>query len=391
MQLNANSLLIKPNLLLFPHISVSHAEAMFAFIFFVLFSLHVVSECSSLPPFDGHVYSFSFGLTPSSPSPKTYLLTLSHWWESPDHQLITLLTHLALAQNTSSIAVLPPSPPSSLQNRSIFPDHFPISPLQRLQPVITFSDFLSSAAMNSIRNAPKASIPLPSHSQEEYESRLGVLGSLSNSAIAFDLPPVDPERTGQQCDRLPGTMAMVDGQRFVFLDRIHFAHLCTERFLPWWYDVRVAVGPSEDDISNVKHELGEGACIIHISDMLGAVRKRDEVEIERYAREVVDAMRREEVLDTNGKVVLMKKGGEGVEKVIKLLKGELGERVMVCGEKDCGGWKGWWGFGGGAEVFVGNWHSVWSRNVALWRKTKGSKYRMVTGFGEMRKLYRWNL
>lgn len=235
---------------------------------------------------------------------KTYLLTNVHWWESTDHQLTTIITLLSLAQNTSSIAVVPPLPgkdASRYSNKSLIGDFFDITGIKQVQPVMTFEQFLECDAYRQLKGEPSGTVALPKSSQEEYEQRLQLYGRLQDTSVALSMPPIDPENTSQKCNRFGGTVHVsADGtSRFVFLERVHFLHFCAEKFMPWWYTIRHRIEPRAaffEVAARFMADKPKPFSVVHLNDVLELQKERGEEEIERYARQIVDALRKHQAL-----------------------------------------------------------------------------------------------
>lgn len=370
--------------------------------------------------FDGKVYSWDFG----SSAEKTYILTNVHWWESPDHQMTSIISLLTLAKNTSSIAVLPSLSTRDVQiksDKSLLGDFFDLETVKEVQPVITLSEFMKTDDFELLRKEPTGTVPLPKKSQEEYEAKLGIFGSLQDTNIRLEMPPIDPEHTNQKCNGFGGAMHVSsDGKRrYVFLDRIHFMHFCFERFMPWWYDIRHRIAPRKvyfDVVDNLLEGKEHPISTIHISDLMASQQTRDDKEIERYARQIVDSLRKNQAI-TGTMLLTYQRVGQNVHKVVKLLKEEFDNVIdcssgYFCGkpiptdifdhpwtakehEKTFGGVIGMktliWALGSKSDLFVGNIHSPFSRNICLHRKTNGKPYAVLKGFGELRKIWSWNL
>lgn len=368
-----------------------------------------------------HMELFNWTIGASAKS--TYLFTHIHWWESVDHHMTSLVTLLALAKNTSSIAVVPfmPSTHNTPGNLSLIGDFFDIEPIRKVQPALTLSEFLSSEHYKTLKSAKTGTIPFPKDSQEEYESTLNLFGQLRDAAVPWEMPADDPENTNQRCDRLAGTIHVsADGEtRFVFLDRIHFMHFCTEKFMPWWYDIRVHIRPRKGFVQIADRFLSEirkPVAAVHISDLMESQNAREDEEIERYARQIVDALRRRQAIG-GSMYVMYSTEGENVERVVRLLRQEF-DSVKTCSDVfGCGRdvkreiigsdlserdfnvmFNGSlsrtmieWALGCSSDYFVANVHSPFSRNVCLFRKTHGKPYSMLKGFGELRKIWKWNL
>lgn len=355
---------------------------------------------------------------------KTYLLTNVHWWESTDHQLTTIITLLSLAQNTSSIAVVPPLPgkdASRYSNKSLIGDFFDITGIKQVQPVMTFEQFLECDAYRQLKGEPSGTVALPKSSQEEYEQRLQLYGRLQDTSVALSMPPIDPENTSQKCNRFGGTVHVsADGtSRFVFLERVHFLHFCAEKFMPWWYTIRHRIEPRAaffEVAARFMADKPKPFSVVHLNDVLELQKERGEEEIERYARQIVDALRKHQALGGTLYVVAAR-NGNNVKQVVRLLTQEFENiydcsgvfgclsdirrdalgTAMVDSEFDSLFKSEWsmkhveWALGARAQLFVGNIHSPFSRNICLYRKMHGAAYSMLKGFGELRKVWAWNL
>lgn len=366
----------------------------------------------------GSHFNWTFG----NSAEKTYLLTNCYWWESLDHQLTTIVTLLSIAHNTSSIAVIPTMAAASVHgrsNRSILGDYFDLAKVQRVQRAITFKDFVESEDFKLMRRSPMGTVPLPKESQEEYELKLGLYGRLHTSTVQLQMPDEDPENTNQRCNRFAGTIHLSrDGRRrYVLLDRMHFLHFCTEKFMPWWYDVRQHVQPREDYMRAARAFVkgGGGAmmrrpvAVVHVNDVMEAQKRRDDEQIERYARDIVDALRVQQALG-GSLYVMYRRSGHNVGRVVHLLRQEF-ERVYdsshlpdksLSHDKEDNPQNSRnssehaaetteWALAVTADAFVGNIHSPLSRNIALHRKTHGNMYVAIRGFAELRKVWSWNL
>lgn len=393
--------------------------AIFIWFTAVLF-YHVDGAPQSDSPFDGQTYGWDYGKS----AEKTYVFTNVHWWESVDHQMTSVVTLLTLAKNTSSIAVIPSLPTRDVQiksGKSLLGKFFDLEAVNEVQPVMTFEDFLRTDDYQLLRKEATGTVPLPKKSQEEYEAKLKLFGKLQDTSIHLEMPPVDPEHTNQKCDNYGGTMHVSsDGKRrFVFLDRIHFMFFCFEKFMPWWYDIRHSISPRQPYFEVVDKLLSDKErpiSTIHISDLMSSQKERDEEEIERYARQIVDALRKNQAI-TGTMFLTYQLGTRNVNKVVKLLKQEF-DNIIDCSvsqfceqkvptdiyepplsvweHKDAfGGPMGLkmlvWALGSKSDLFVGNIHSPFSRNVCLHRKTHGKPYAVLKGFGELRKIWSWHL
>lgn len=408
-----------------------------------------------------HEFAWTFGQT----AERTYLFSNCHWWESIDHQLTSVITLLTIAQNTSSVAVVPTlastTSPSSTStsgsssnnssngggipppnSESLLGDYFDLARVRQIQPAMTLGEFLSSADYTTLLNESNSgtTIALPKESQEEYERKLKLFGRLRASTIHLQMPDVDPENTNQPCHRFGGTMHLsADGKvRYVFLDRIHFLHFCTEKFMPWWYDIRQHIRPRPEFFQVARGFIrGAGGsvvrqplAVIHVNDVMEAQKEREGEDVDRYAGEIVDGLRSNGQLGTGGVYMIYMKSGRNVRKVVSLLQNEMdtvydctdmfnclhdlpqGEHNMIeQGQGDGGGhwkermkmkmngggaqqhviWATEWALAADAELFIGNVHSPLSRNVCLYRKTQGKPYAIGRGFAELRKVWKWNL
>lgn len=370
--------------------------------------------------YDGQTYSWEYGKS----AEKTYILTNIHSWESTDHQMTSFVSLLTLAKNTTSIAVIPTLPTRDVQiksDKSLLGNFFDLKAVNDVQPAMTFEDFLKTDDYQLLRNAATGTVPLPKKSQEEYEAKLKIFGKLQDTAVRLEMPPVDPEHTNQKCDNFGGTMHLSsDGKRrFVFLDRIHFMFFCFEKFMPWWYDIRHSISPRQPYFEAVDKLLSDKErpiSTIHLSDLMASQKERDEEEIERYARQIVDALRKNQAI-TGTMFLTYQPGTRNVNKVVRLLKQEFDNIIDCSVSQFCGqkvptdihklplsakehkdmfrGRMGLkmlvWTLGSKSDLFVGNIHSPFSRNVCLHRKTHGKPYAVLKGFGEIRKIWSWNL
>lgn len=391
-------------------------------------------------------FAWTFGAS----AEKTYVLTNCHWWESVDHQLTSVITLLTIAQNTSSIAVVPmlaragPIGDSDSSSNSgggttqqgktapsLLGDYFDVAQVRQVQPVVTMREFLASTDFAPLRDATTGTVPFPKESQEEYESKLGIFGKLRAAAVHLQMPDVDPENTNQPCNRFGGTMHLsADGRiRYVFLDRIHFLHFCTERFMPWWYDVRQHVRPRPAYFALARRFMRQPGLtrpmtVVHVNDVMEAQKERTGDDIDRYGGEIVDGLRAHGGIQADGGgtgsnggtgavYVMYSKNGRNVRKVVALLQAEF-DSVYDCADLfncldrvpadaladgdtdaplagDQARWAAEWALAAQADVFIGNVHSPLSRNVCLFRKTQGKAYAIGRGFAELRKVWKWNL
>ncbi len=351
----------------------------------------------------------------------TYMLTNVHEWESIDHQLTSLLTLITLADNSSAIPVIPPllSGTGTSTNLSLIGDFFSAEQLRKLQKLITFREFLESPMYQALRNTKVGMVPLPKNSQEEYESQLKILGSLDESRISFPMPHEDVENTNQYCDTFPGTIFETPSHRFIFLERIHFFHFCTERFMPWWYNVRTHLIPRKPYLlaaQKFSRTIKRPITVIHIRDLMDMHRTPDNIQVERYARQIADAIRRHNAL--RGTLYLAyPREGLSVKRVASLLRDEFDnvcdcKQLYECGTKVpaslfqpalapnqmrtlfrslIGKDLVEWALSLRSDYFIGNIHSPYSRNIGIYRKLRGRSYSILKGFGEMRKVWTWNL
>lgn len=381
---------------------------------------HVAASEVSDRGFDGKTYDWDYGKS----AEKTYILTNVHWWESPDHQMTSVVSLLALAKNTSSIAVIPSLSTRDVQiksDKSLLGDFFDLKTVNEVQPAMTLVEFMNTDDYKLLRKEATGTVSLPKNSQEEYEAKLGIFGMLQDTNVRLEMPPVDPEHTNQKCNSFGGAIHVSsDGKRrYVFMNRIHFLHFCFEKFMPWWYDVRHRIAPRKP-YYDVVNKLLEGKehpiTTIHISDLMASQKKRDDEEIERYARQIVDSLRKNQAI-TGTMFLTYQHGSRNVHKVVQLLKQEF-DNIIDCSasyfcekpipmdifdpplsakehQKTFGGAIGSktlvWALGARSDLFVGNIYSPFSRNICLHRKTHGKPYAVLKGFGELRKIWSWNL
>lgn len=380
---------------------------------------NVVSD-SGEKPFDGLTYTWRYGES----AERTYVFTNIHWWESVDHQMTSIISLLAVAKNTSSIAVIPAIPAAGkidANRKFLIGDYFGIEEVNNIQPVMTLAHFTTTDDYGTLHSEKSGTVPLPKESQEEYESRLKIYGKLYSTVVRMHMPAVDPENTKQKCDSFAGTMHLDSGGRvrYVFLDRIHFMHFCFEKFMPWWYDIRHKISPRAPYLDAVNHLLSNKqrpVSVIHVNDLMDSQKERDQEEVERYARQIVDALQKNQAI-AGSMFLIYANGTRNVKRVVKLLSQELNGVIDCSVDQFCGHQvsKGMfdpplsegeyrslftsalgtkmipWALGCRAELFIGNIHSPFSRNVCLHRKTHGRKYSILRGFGEMRKIWSWNL
>lgn len=394
----------------------------------------------------------------------TYIFFTHFWWEMFHNQLTTLTTGLAVAKLfPNSVLVLPPAvgvpqPTPSAdggttahKHLSLLGDYYDLDKLRAVQKVMTLDEFLAAGSTTAaaIAAVPTGSLPLPKASQEDYEKELGLLGDIADTRVAIPLPHEDLERTEQYCDSLSGSIYAVPAAgggpptaQFVFLDRLHFFHFCTEKFVPWWYDVRLHLQPRPEYFAAVdawRATIKGPLTVVHLRDLMDGQRDRDEEEVQRYARQVVDALRQtpgngrtagdggsgsvgvQADLAAGSLYLSYPSGGKNVGRVAALFREEF-PRVYTCTDvHQCGAavsaetLGAAAGAGGAApdieslflsphaatvletalsmnaDHFVGNVYSSYSRNVGLWRKMHGKSYTIVKGFGEMRRIWTWRL
>lgn len=344
---------------------------------------------------------------------KTFIFTTNHWWESADHQLTSSITLLTIARLFNGTAVFPPlavTNGSQHSTKSLIGDYVDIEAVRKLQPAMTLFEFHNTSDYKLLKAAKSSSVAFPKESQEEYEALLSILGTIRGSFIAMGMPAVDPENTNQYCDAFRGTVHTErnSSTRFIFLDRIHFLHFCTEKFMPWWYDVRYRIAPRHEyyDMAEKFMQGKKGMTVIHINDAMEAHISRERAEFERYARQIVDALRKNEAL-SRPLYLIYNRGGVNVEKVVALLREELAHvhscmdvhacltKVPAEKNKVFDGEMGLkmmeWAMASRAELYIGNIHSPYSRNICLHRKMHGMSYSVLTGFGELRKVWKWKL
>jgi len=388
-------------------------------------------------------------LTLSPAVATTYIFFTHFWWEMFHNQLTTLTTGLAVAKlYPNAVVVLPPavgvparlpSPGGTARHTSLFGDYYDLPKLKAVQRVMTLDEFLAPGSQTAAALAmvPTGTLQLPKASQEDYEKSLNLLGDLSDTRISVPLPHEDLERTEQYCDSLPGSVYPVpvgDGGlstfQLVFLDRLHFFHFCTEKFVPWWYDVRQHLQPRPEYFAAVsawRATITGPLTVIHLRDLMDGQRERDEEDVQRYARQVVDALRQTPGGGSAGSVGVQADlaagslylsyppSGKNVGRVAALFREEF-PRVYTCADVyECGSGVTTTMAGDGpsdiqslfqsphaatvmetalsmsADHFVGNVYSSYSRNVGLWRKMHGKSYTIVKGFGEMRRIWTWQL
>lgn len=391
-------------------------------VIFILLTVEtqIVISNSIAKSFDGVTYTWEYGRS----AEKTYIFTNIHWWESIDHQMISIVSLLTLAKNTSSVAVIPPIPIPRSKNastESLLGDYFNIEEVNDVQPVMTLARFMTTKDYDTLRNEMMGTVYLPKASQEEYEAKLKIYGKLRNTVVSLQMPAVDPENTKQKCNSFAGTMHLdsFGKVRYVFLDRIHFMHFCFEKFMPWWYDIRHKISPRQPYLDVVHHLVSDKqrpVSVIHISDLMDSQKQRASEEVERYARQIVDALRKNQAI-SGSMFLIYANGTTSVKKVVNLLTQEFDKIVDCSIDQFCdhrvsrdlfdtplskdeykklftgpvGTKMMSWALGCRADVFIGNIHSPFSRNVCLHRKTHGKPYSIIRGFGELRKIWSWNL
>lgn len=213
--------------------------------------------------------------------------------------------------------------------------------------------------------------------------------------------------------------------------------------MPWWYDVRLHQQPRPEYFAAVdawRATITGPLTVVHLRDLMDGQRERDEEEVQRYARQVVDALRQtagggpmaggggsgsvgvQGDLAAGSLYLSYPSGGKNVGRVAALFREEF-PRVYTCADvHQCGasvtaatlGAAAARGGGAAPDIeglfqsphaatvletalslqadhFVGNIYSSYSRNVGLWRKMHGKSYTIVKGFGEMRRVWTWRL
>lgn len=351
---------------------------------------------------------------------KTFLFTNCHHWESLHHQLTTVITFLALAKNLSAIPVLPTMHSFSSRetnNISLVGDLIDIDKVRTIQPMMTLRDFLISEEYDQLKQARIGDVPFPADSQEEYETQLKVYGETAETKIKLPMPAEDPEGMRVFCHEFPATLFTSGTTRYVFLDHLHFLHFCTEKHMPWWYDIRYKIEPREEFHYIARSFLKDKTrpmSIVHINDILDISRERPEEDIDSYTRQIVSSLRKYKA--TSGSLFLMyRRGGKNTERVANLLRSEFeyvydyshlslcaddigsdssdssSQEVKQIMQMDYGPQVLQWAMGSAVDLFVGNIHSPFSRNVCLYRKTHGKPYSTIRGFAELRRVWSWNL
>jgi hypothetical protein len=363
----------------------------------------------------------------AEPVERTYLFSNANWWESADHQMTTAITLLALAHEVGAVAVAPEMAPGQGGPRgqySLLADFYDMDALRRAQSVVGLSEFMKGEDYGRLRAVAgsAAGVSFPKLSQERYEEALKVLSRIDEGTVGFGMPHVDPENTDMYCSQIAGTVhTSADGRvRFVFLDRIHFFHFCTEAYMPWWYDVRMHIAPRREYrelAARFARSLPSPLTVVHVRDIMDAQKERGEGEVQHYARQIADAMRRRGRQSGGSLYLAYAMDGRSVVRVARLFEDEFPVvrkclDLYVCGRVISSAafdpqlppelQQTLFGTHVGADMtelalatqadhFVGNIYSPSSRNIALHRKLHGKTYDMLKGFGELKKVYRWHL
>lgn len=340
--------------------------------------------------------------------------------------MTSAITLLALAFNVSAISVVPDMAGAQggpRKSYSLMSDFYDIEQLRKKQGVLSIREFIKSDDYKLLQElATNQKLTFPKASQERYEDKLKVLSSIGEGSVGFGMPHVDPENMDMPCSKIPGTIhtSLDDRVRYVFLDRVHFYHFCTERYMPWWYDVRMHLIPREEYrvlARKFASALPKPLTVVHVRDLMDLQKEREDEEIQAYAGQIVDALRRSGKQSGGSLYLSYAMNGRSVLKVAKLLEDEFSvvKRCMdlyVCGRvvgadsftpaldpvlhqvlfgTHVGANQVEMALSMEADHFVGNVFSPYSRNVALYRKYNGKTYDMLKGFGEMKKIYRWHL
>jgi hypothetical protein len=362
-----------------------------------------------------------------APIERTYLFSNFNWWESADHQMTTAITLLSLAFNISAISVLPDiaGPQGGPRSRySLLSDFYDVDKLRAAQDFMSILDFVGRDDYNMLKTiaASDKGLTFPKASQEKFEEKLNVLSSIGEGTVSFGMPHEDTENMDIFCSSMPGTVHhTLDGRvRFIFLDHVHFYHFCAERFMPWWYDVRMHIVPRREYRELAQQfaaTVPKPLTVVHVRDLMDHQKERDQKDIEEYARQIADAMRRSGKESGGSLYLSYSMNGRSVRQVAGLLKDEFSVvknclDLYVCGRVVSAGTfkppldselhQVLFGTHVGASLvevalsmqadhFVGNVFSPYSRNVALYRKLQGGTYDILKGFGELKKVYRWHL
>lgn len=297
--------------------------------------------------------------------------------------------------------------------------------LRKVQPIMTPGEFRDHADYKKLKALAKpktSTLSFPKASQESYETTLNVISSISERSLSFGMPDVDPDGTQMSCARLKGTVHhSLDGTiRFVFMDRLHFYHVCTEKYMPWWYDVRRHLVPRKEYMiaaRNFAEQVARPLTVVHVRDLMESTVKREDEEIQRYARQIADAFRRKNPTAKGTLYLTYASDGQNVARVVQLFREEFPDLktcddMFRCGadvppklfkpKLDAVRYESLFGTQMGstmleialssvADHFVGNVYSPYSRNIALYRKLSGKTYDVLKGFGELRRMTRWNL
>lgn len=361
-----------------------------------------------------------------APIERTYLFSNVNWWESSDHQMTTAITLLSLAFNISAISVIPDMAGAQggpLKHYSLLTDFYDISHLRKVQAVLSVNEFTEKDDYRLLKEiASSNKLTFPKASQERYEEKLKVLSSIGEGKVGFGMPHVDPENMDMPCSKIPGTVHVSNDSRvrFVFLDRIHFYHFCAERYMPWWYDVRMYLLPRREYrelAQTFAATMPKPLTVVHIRDLMDHQKDRDATDVQGYASQIVNAMRRSGKQTGGSLYISCAMNGRSVLHVANLLQDEFMVVKKCMDLYICGRVVGVGAFTPAlnpilhqvlfgthvganqvevalsmkADHFVGNVFSPYSRNVALYRKLNGMTYDMLKGFGELKKIYKWHL
>lgn len=357
---------------------------------------------------------------------RTYIFTNANWWESMDHQLTTVITLLAFAHNITATPVIPyvKGMRDGIKSAySLFGDFYDLQLLRKVQHAITLEHFKQSNDYTLLRQDQELNhtLQVPASSKIDYDHALQTtLTGVTNTALSFGMPHVDLENTDMYCSSVPGTVYISSNTkvRYVFLDHIHFYHFCTEKFMPWWYRVRMHIAPRPEYLlvaDRFLSSLPKPVTVVHIRDLMDHQVVREDLEIELYARQIANAVRK---AATDGTFYLSyAPTGRSVSRVASMFQIEFSETRNCNDLYNCASLVDrnlfdppldpqlhktlfQTQFGRSmvelalslrSDYFIGNIYSPSSRNIGLYRKSHGQQYQVLKGFSELRKVWRWNL
>lgn len=366
----------------------------------------------------------------SSQATRTYILTNAYWWESMDHQLTTVLTLLAFARNISATPIIPfveGMADDGEQSFSLIGDYYDLNLLNRVQPALTLHQFKRTQDYAMLReeleNNHTLFVPSPSKKQYLQALQLPQMQGTVNTSVSFGMPHEDLENTDMYCSSVPGTVFYISKHhsttvRFIFLGHIHFYHFCSEKFMPWWYTVRTHIAPRPEYYvvaDAFLASLPKPVTVVHIRDVMDHQVVRSDDEIELYAQQIADAVRKSAPFGTF--YLAFSPYGRSVVRVASLLESEFPQIAKCQDYFDCGQQISRQLFepqlpsvlfhtlfetslaprmleitlSTRSQYFIGNIYSPNSRHIGLHRKLRGQSYHVLRGFSELRKVWRWHL